>query len=544
MHKISKRVKEQIHRHNLIALLFFLLIFGIIQLFLFYAAEMKWLTIESIVFLEGVTLIGVSLSFFVARLRFKDFKALDASIQDLAINYEEIRALIENTDGIIIQISLQGAVQWVSGPCEGLIGQVGSQVDRGSFQTLFKEVLGDQLNQGFQQVVVNKGKLVLEDQDILWPMGQQMTMTVSMTYMEDEHLPYVLWVGQDKSSEKQANSMKESMLQINGLLSSDLSSDLYYDQLLRALVDLMPSVEFAHLLLENEERRLVVKAQIGYLPQSIKSFTAEIKESLFFRRCGRHFQKSIIIDPLSIDENSPDVVLLQNYTGKPALSIISCPILVDGKLIGLINIESSLKQAFKLSDIEFMDFVGCQVSKIVSISQWIEQGIYHSKYDVLTGLYNRWQLDEFQRNTLPRSLRYKESFLFVSMTLNHLEEMNDHYGYQTGDLYLMTFAKLLKNYSRETDLVFRMGGDQFVGIFFTNDVFTFNGKLEALEQALAADMNGVAAIDVKCSFAYGIVTFPEEGQGVTEMYNLADQRMKDKAIEMKDDVRYAIKRAE
>jgi diguanylate cyclase (GGDEF)-like protein len=65
-----------------------------------------------------------------------------------------------------------------------------------------------------------------------------------------------------------------------------------------------------------------------------------------------------------------------------------------------------------------------------------------------------------------RIKKYKERFYYVMMDFNNLKKVNDSYGHTCGDAYLMEFAKLLKFHSRETDLLIRVGGDEFVGMFF------------------------------------------------------------------------------
>jgi len=83
--------------------------------------------------------------------------------------------------------------------------------------------------------------------------------------------------------------------------------------------------------------------------------------------------------------------------------------------------------------------------------------------DSLTGLLNRASFDDIVEREVKRSKRLDGvSLTLVVFDLDHFKEINDESGHLVGDYYLMEFAKLLRNVSRETDFTFRTGGDEFV----------------------------------------------------------------------------------
>jgi two-component system cell cycle response regulator len=83
-------------------------------------------------------------------------------------------------------------------------------------------------------------------------------------------------------------------------------------------------------------------------------------------------------------------------------------------------------------------------------------------FDSLTGLYNRravlGRLDEL----INLANRYKEDFSLSMLDIDHFKKVNDHYGHLTGDEVLEEIAVLIRRNIRETDIVGRYGGEEFI----------------------------------------------------------------------------------
>jgi diguanylate cyclase (GGDEF)-like protein len=82
-------------------------------------------------------------------------------------------------------------------------------------------------------------------------------------------------------------------------------------------------------------------------------------------------------------------------------------------------------------------------------------------YDSLTGLANRATFSDRIRHTLKHSKRQGQSVALIYLDLDNLKPINDHFGHRGGDLLLREVAKRLQASVRESDLVSRIGGDEF-----------------------------------------------------------------------------------
>lgn len=85
--------------------------------------------------------------------------------------------------------------------------------------------------------------------------------------------------------------------------------------------------------------------------------------------------------------------------------------------------------------------------------------------DSLTGAYNRRYLDIRLAEEMNRSIRYGTIFSISLIDIDHFKEINDTFGHQVGDSVLKELIQIMKDNSRETDIIARYGGEEFVIIY-------------------------------------------------------------------------------
>ncbi len=82
--------------------------------------------------------------------------------------------------------------------------------------------------------------------------------------------------------------------------------------------------------------------------------------------------------------------------------------------------------------------------------------------DNLTKLYNRNKLDDVLISEVNRSNRYSSPFGIVLIDIDYFKSVNDIHGHQVGDTVLKEFSQILRSNSRNTDVVGRWGGEEFL----------------------------------------------------------------------------------
>jgi len=92
-----------------------------------------------------------------------------------------------------------------------------------------------------------------------------------------------------------------------------------------------------------------------------------------------------------------------------------------------------------------------------------------ASHDALTGLANRRVFDERIGGMIDSARRYQRPLTMLSMDLDKFKNINDNLGHQAGDEVLKSVAGVLKEAVRSTDLLVRIGGDEFVLVLDNTD---------------------------------------------------------------------------
>jgi len=115
-----------------------------------------------------------------------------------------------------------------------------------------------------------------------------------------------------------------------------------------------------------------------------------------------------------------------------------------------------------------------------------EEVIEQAHKDTLTGLPNRLVLEERLDGMIERACRYNHSLTLAALDLDHFKEVNDQLGHPAGDRVLQEVAKALNGEIRLSDLLVRMGGDEFLLVLQDTDMKAAQKLGERLCQAIAA----------------------------------------------------------
>lgn len=141
--------------------------------------------------------------------------------------------------------------------------------------------------------------------------------------------------------------------------------------------------------------------------------------------------------------------------------------------------------------------------------------------DDLTGCYNRRHGVYTLREWFARGKRYGTAFSLIYFDLNGLKVINDKYGHQAGDLLLRSVVNACKKLLRESDMLFRMGGDEFMVLCPDTDKRGAFICAERMQEAVKS----VTIVDCTVSFAYGIAHSSEDYKDMDEMLHSADASM-------------------
>ena len=146
-------------------------------------------------------------------------------------------------------------------------------------------------------------------------------------------------------------------------------------------------------------------------------------------------------------------------------SIAIVPISLDGKIIGSLNLADLDHERFEPGiDTSLLDQLAVKISLCFSNVTAHERLKYLAFHDPLTGLLNRRVMDRILKRECERAKRYHSDLCVVFFDLDNFKMINDTYGHDKGDRALILIADLFNNLKRESDIIARYAGDEFIAI--------------------------------------------------------------------------------
>jgi diguanylate cyclase (GGDEF)-like protein len=139
---------------------------------------------------------------------------------------------------------------------------------------------------------------------------------------------------------------------------------------------------------------------------------------------------------------------------------------------------------------------------------------------MLTGLANRRVFDERINGMIESAKRYNRPLTMLSMDLDHFKDINDTLGHLAGDEVLKSVAKVLTQAVRSTDLLVRMGGDEFLLILDNTDKVSAQILAERLCKAIDG-LDVRADKNVKLGMSIGLAQI-EESETLSQWLERAD----------------------
>jgi diguanylate cyclase len=143
-----------------------------------------------------------------------------------------------------------------------------------------------------------------------------------------------------------------------------------------------------------------------------------------------------------------------------------------------------------------------------------------ARTDSLTGLTNRIGWDQAMEAESARWSRYGRPVAIVTADLDDLKATNDRFGHEAGDRLLRAAADALRGAARETDLVARVGGDEFLVLLPETDDIGAREYIERVRQGAAAHQGALPRLRLSLGWA-----IPEPGSELADAVRAADRRM-------------------
>ncbi len=145
-------------------------------------------------------------------------------------------------------------------------------------------------------------------------------------------------------------------------------------------------------------------------------------------------------------------------------SFISLPLKTDSRVIGVMNVTDKLAQTqiFTEEDVRYLSLLAHQAVAQIENIRLCEELSSLAVTDALTGLFNHRYFQDKLSSEIVRAKRYKHLLTLVMVDIDSFKTYNDRYGHLEGDRVLKQVAGIMRECTREVDIVSRYGGEEFM----------------------------------------------------------------------------------
>jgi diguanylate cyclase (GGDEF)-like protein/excisionase family DNA binding protein len=204
-------------------------------------------------------------------------------------------------------------------------------------------------------------------------------------------------------------------------------------------------------------------------------------------------------------------------------SMICVPLRGRAGATGVLTLERlGLEQRYTDDEFELVKLFAAQVSIALQNAEVHRAVEIRAQTDDLTGLLNHGTFQGW----LDRSVETREPFSLIMLDLDDFKAVNDALGHQAGDRLLAELARAIVGAGRDTDHVFRYGGDEFSVILPGTDAASALAVAERIRAAIhAIGASGTTWADQKMdvSVSIGLATYPLDGLSPGSILLAADR---------------------
>lgn len=264
--------------------------------------------------------------------------------------------------------------------------------------------------------------------------------------------------------------------------------------------------------MDQERDELVVEAEEGYGVE------------LLGRRCRLGEGLSGIAaetgEPILANAAARDDRYIPLHAG--VRSALSLPLKYGSETLGVLSLESRREHTFSQQDVLTLRTLADQLAIALHNARAYQVAQEQAITDGLTRLKTHRYFMEALDAEWRRAARWGRPFSLIMMDLDSFKPVNDRHGHLEGDKVLSAVARLLEARCRQSNVVARYGGDEFVILMPEGSTEQAEILAERMRSSLAAD----PYLSSRCVTAsFGLATFPTHGATPEEILRVADSGM-------------------
>jgi len=248
----------------------------------------------------------------------------------------------------------------------------------------------------------------------------------------------------------------------------------------------------------------------------------EKKGDIFDQWILRH-RKSLIIEDIEKDFRFPadDV----QEAKKNFKSLIAAPLITEGKVSGIIRMDSSAAFAYPQDDLRLLDIIASIAAVAVQNAYLYSRTEELAIRDGITGLFVRRYFMERFHEELKRAARKKGAFSIILFDIDNFKQYNDKYGHTAGDIVLKHLSRTISSMTREVDILARYGGEEIILLLVGMKRNEAALEAEAIRKLIENRPITLRRKESRVTVSAGVSSYPEDSVLEEELIKVADERL-------------------
>ena len=225
---------------------------------------------------------------------------------------------------------------------------------------------------------------------------------------------------------------------------------------------------------------------------------------------------------LNAEEYKPFQKLGDLNSGKAWLGV---PLFGHGQITGYLSIYSLSPAVYGAAEADLAVTFAGEASIAIENARLFEQLQQMAIMDGLTEVFNRRYFYELAEIEFRRTRRYHNALSLVILDVDNFKHINDSFGHTVGDQVLKHLANCIRETTRESDLIGRYGGEEFVILMPETALPAALDAAERLRMVVASCGIPAQGHDVHITVSLGAATLDESCHSFDDLVVLADQGM-------------------
>lgn len=219
------------------------------------------------------------------------------------------------------------------------------------------------------------------------------------------------------------------------------------------------------------------------------------------------------------------VVFSAKLTPPAMPSLLVVPLCVHERVLGTLVLGSAQNSAFGDDVRPTLEVLASHMAVSLANARMLKRLEELATTDGLTGLLNKRALIAAAAEKLRSAKRFNKPLSVLVGDIDHFKRVNDTYGHDVGDLVIRGFGEVLKRAKRDTDIVGRFGGEEFVVVCEQTGDDGAKLLAERIRQELEATTFQTELGPMKVTCSLGVATAPQAGQTWEHLFKATDDAL-------------------